>query len=141
MIKFYKKVGLVITTLIILCSNNLNGLTKQTVKIGYATYYDYGFRGNPTASGLIYNPKELTCATKDRSIPFGTVILITNIKNGKTVKVTVTDRMSKNAKRQLDLTPAAFKRIGQLKTGVLKVKYKIIKIGSGKTYHHLNSYI
>lgn len=109
----------------------------ETEKEVYATYYDYGFRGKLTANGKVYNPNELTCATRDRSIPFGTVMEITNLKNGKKVRVTIIDRMSSKARYQLDLSPASFKRIGELKTGRLKVKYKIIKVGDGKTYHHL----
>lgn len=107
---------------------------KEERKV-YATYYDKGFRGKLTAMGTTYNPNELTCATRDRKIPFGTILEITNLANNKKVKVKVTNRMNLKARYELDLSTASFRSIGDLKTGRLRVNMKVVKIGDGKTHH------
>lgn len=119
----------------------LSSYRKQGEREVYATYYDYGFRNKLTASGTKYNPNTLTCATFDRSIPFGTVLEVTNVKNGKSVRVTVNDRMGRTVRgkknpNSLDLSVASFKKLAELKTGRIKVTYVIIKKGDGRTYHN-----
>lgn len=98
------------------------------------SYYAHFFHGRKTASGKKYNMHAMTCAHP--FLPFGTRLRITNLRNEKSVIVVVNDRgpydMHKGGKvkmplrahqtRYLDLSLAAFKKIGSTSTGVLTIK-------------------
>ena len=87
---------------------------------GMASYYAESYNGKKTANGEIYNSSELTAAHK--KLPFGTKVKVTNLSNGKTVKVRVNDRGPYVAGRIIDLTRAAAKKIDMVSAGVTKVK-------------------
>ncbi len=74
----------------------------------HATWYGKPFHGRRTASGEIYDMNLLTAAHKD--LPFGTVLIVENKRNGKTVKVTINDRCPKVG--ILDLSKEAARQIG-----------------------------
>lgn len=81
------------------------------------------------ANGDRFSDNGLTCAS--RMFPLGAKLDITNLRNGRSVQVVVTDRIGKRfAKTRIDLSKAAFKRIADLKEGVVKVRIKRIKGGS-----------
>lgn len=63
-----------------------------------------------TANGEIVNPKLLTAAHK--TLPFGTKVRITNLRNGKTVDVRINDRGPFRRGRIIDVTPAGAKQLG-----------------------------
>lgn len=97
--------------------------TKQKKQIfGTATYYSGRFHGRKTANGEIYNMHGISCATRDRTIPFGSKLKITNIETGKTITVIVNDRMAKQGKHTIDLSVGAFIKLAPKKQGVIKVK-------------------
>lgn len=75
-----------------------------------ASYYAKKFEGRETASGKIYHGKLFTAA--HRTLPFGTKLLVTNVKTHKQVTVTVNDRGPFHKKFDLDLSPAAAKALG-----------------------------
>lgn len=85
-----------------------------------ATFYSRSFNGNKTASGERYNRDEFTCA--HRTLPFNTLLQVTNPQNDSTVVVRVNDRGPHSRRRHLDLSYAAARQLGMLKAGVLKVK-------------------
>lgn len=87
---------------------------------GYASYYHPKLHGRPTASGLIYHKDSMTCA--HRTYPFGTLLLIENEQNNKTIIVKVTDRGPFRRKFIIDLSYQAAKQIEILKQGYAKVK-------------------
>lgn len=89
---------------------------------GFASYYK---TGKVTANGEPYNPLGLTAA--HRSLPFGTMLRVTNLRNGKTVVVRVNDRGPFVGKRVLDLSYGAAKVIGMQRRGVAKIKFEVIK--------------
>ncbi len=92
----------------------------------HASYYHDKFTGRRTASGAIFNNKELTCAHK--TLPFGTKLKVTSIKTGKSVIVTVTDRGPFAKGRHIDLSKKAFMLIAPNKYGGhIMVKIEIIK--------------
>lgn len=62
-----------------------------------------------------------------KTLPFGTKVLVTNVKNGKTITVTINDRGPYIKDRIIDLTRAAFSEIGNTDSGTIKVKLKVIK--------------
>jgi rare lipoprotein A len=70
----------------------------------------YGYDGQKTASGERANPNALTAA--HRSLPFGTVVKVTNKKNGRVVHVRINDRGPFKKGRIIDLTPAAAQKLG-----------------------------
>jgi peptidoglycan lytic transglycosylase len=74
---------------------------------GVASIYSSGRR---TASGERLNPNALTAA--HRKLPFGTRVLVTNKKNGRSVEVTINDRGPFIRGRIIDLTPAGARALG-----------------------------
>ena len=93
-------------------------------KQGVASYYHDKYHGRKTASGDIYNRDSLTCAHK--TLPFGTKLLVKNLKNNKEIEVIVTDRGPFVGKREIDLSYAAADSIGMIEKGLQKVEYTII---------------
>jgi rare lipoprotein A len=87
---------------------------------GLASFYSESYNGKKTANGEIYNSSDLTAAHK--KLPFGTKVKVTNLTNGKTVKVRINDRGPFVAGRIIDLTRAAAKKIDMVNAGVVKVK-------------------
>ncbi|MBQ7687121.1 MAG: septal ring lytic transglycosylase RlpA family protein [Bacteroidaceae bacterium] len=109
--------------IVILCcfASNLNAQTLT----GKASFYGKPFHGRKTASGKIYDMYKLTCAHK--SLPFGTMLKVTNKKNGKTVTVEVTDRGPYVKGRIIDLSVAAAMDLDMMKSGVVDVEAEIIE--------------
>lgn len=91
---------------------------------GKASYYADKFNGRKTASGERFRNSKLTAAHK--SIPFGTKVRVTNLRNGKSVKVRINDRGPFVAGRIIDLSKKAARRINMVEEGVgnVKIKYK-----------------
>ena len=89
---------------------------------GLASWYGPGFYGRKTASGIRFKKEGFTCA--HRTLPFGTKLIVTNLETGKSIEVLVNDRGPYVAPRILDLSYAAAREIGVLKTGVAKVELK-----------------
>ncbi|MDM1522669.1 septal ring lytic transglycosylase RlpA family protein [Empedobacter sp. 225-1] len=99
--------------------------SARKISTGVVSWYGDKFHGRKTASGEKYDKHELTAAHK--SLPFGTKVKVTNIRNGKSVVVEINDRGPYAKSRVLDLSQAAFSEIGHTNTGVMKVEYEIIK--------------
>ena len=62
-----------------------------------------------------------------KTLSFGTKVEIINIENSKKVMVTINDRGPLKSGRAFDLSQGAFKKIGNLNDGILKVKYKVVR--------------
>ena len=102
-----------------------------------ASFYDKGFQGKRTASGELFDTNKMTAAHK--SLPFGTVVAVTNPATGKTVQVRINDRGPYIAGRALDLSRAAMNALtgGQAeKQGVLTVDWKTLTLGKGGYKKH-----
>ena len=85
-----------------------------------ASYYGPGFNGRRTASGRIFRQGDLTAA--HRSLRFGTKVRVTNLRNGRDVVVTITDRGPYVRGRSLDLSAGAARAIGATGAGVVSVR-------------------
>lgn len=97
-------------------------LYKQNV---LATYYADKFNGRKTTSGERFHNSKYTAA--HMKLPFGTMVRVTNEKNGKFVDVKVNDRGPFSKKLEIDLTKTAFMEIASKKgSGSFKVKIEII---------------
>ena len=79
--------------------------------------YASHFAGRTTASGERYDPDALTMA--HRTLPFGTLVRVTNTENGRSVDVRVNDRGPFVAGRIADVSPAAARALGMIADGVV----------------------
>ncbi|MCB9944973.1 MAG: septal ring lytic transglycosylase RlpA family protein [Geminicoccaceae bacterium] len=90
------------------------------VESGSASWYGSEFEGQPTASGEIFDPSRLTAAHP--VLPFGTIVTVTNLANGRKVRVRVNDRGPFVPRRIIDLSAAAARKLGYEKNGVTRVR-------------------
>ena len=90
------------------------------VHTGLASWYGTRWQGRRTASGARYDRHQLTAA--HRTAPFGTQALVTNLANGRVVRVRITDRGPHTRKRILDLSYAAARQLAMLQTGTARVQ-------------------
>jgi rare lipoprotein A len=100
--------------------------TQDRVLFGKASFYGAEFHGRKTSSGETYDQNRLTAA--HRTLPFGTVCRVTNLKNGKSVVVRVNDRGPFIQGRILDLSYKAANLLEGVKAGVMDVKIEILKV-------------
>ncbi|MCM0060193.1 MAG: septal ring lytic transglycosylase RlpA family protein [Algoriphagus sp.] len=96
------------------------------IQEGTASYYASKFQGKRTASGEVYVKDSLTAAHK--LLPFGTVLRVTNQKNGNTVVVRVNDRLPSSSKRVIDLSYAAAKKVDMIRDGLAKVRIEAVDL-------------
>lgn len=92
---------------------------------GIASWYGAEFKGRKTSSGEIYDPEALTAA--HRSLPFGTLLRVTDLDTGASVVVRVNDRGPFVAGRILDLSEAAARLIGVIATGTAPVRCELLR--------------
>jgi rare lipoprotein A len=91
-----------------------------SVMRGHASYYANKFDGRPTASGESFQVDKLTCAS--RTLPFGTMIKVTNPRNGRSIVVRVNDRGPYTPRYFLDLSPAAARAIGMRGSAAIEAR-------------------
>lgn len=88
--------------------------------VGAASWYGPGFHGEKTASGRIFDQSRLTAAHK--SLPLGSRVKVTNLNNGNSVEVEITDRGPFVRGRIIDLSEGAAKALGMLQSGIARVR-------------------
>ncbi len=91
---------------------------------GMASFYGYDGSGNKTASGERFNPERLTAA--HRSLPFGTRVRVTNVRNGRSVVVRINDRGPFIRGRVIDLSHRAARVIKMIGRGVAPVRIEVL---------------
>jgi rare lipoprotein A len=99
--------------------------SKEGSMFGKGSYYSDSLAGHGTSSGEPYNPTELTAA--HITLPFGTIVKVTNLENGNNVNVRINDRGPYITGRVIDLSRAAFETIAHPGEGVIYVEYEIIE--------------
>lgn len=99
--------------------------TRKYFQTGIASYYADKFNGRLTANGEIFSNAKMTAA--HRTLPFGTIIEVTNVRNGRSVIVRINDRGPYIHNRVVDLSSAAAKKIGMHHSGIGKVKISILQ--------------
>jgi peptidoglycan lytic transglycosylase len=97
---------------------------EKTFEVGSASYYAGRFEGNHTASGAVFRQSQLTAA--HRTLPFGTKLLVTNLKNNRSVVVTVNDRGPVPKRRILDLSFAGARQLRMVGSGVVPVRAEVL---------------
>ena len=105
-------------------------LKGEGVERGLASWYGADFAGLPTASGEIFEPGRVSAA--HRALPLGTVVDVTNERNGRTVRVRINDRGPFIAGRIVDLSRAAAEEIDSVVDGVVPVILTVVSLGSGR---------
>lgn len=111
--------------------NTKQETTKNQQEHGKASYYGSNYGTNrKTASGKPYDKKKLTAAHK--TLPFGTIVRVTNKKNGKTVDVEINDRGPFIKGRVIDLSVAAAQELDMMDSGVISVSVDIIEVPGEK---------
>lgn len=103
---------------------SFNKYNAEDAKTSFASFYHDKFNGRKTASGDIFSNSKMTAA--NRTLPFGTMLKVTNLRTGKSVVVEVNDRGPFHSSRALDLSKAAFKAIGNTSRGTMPIEYEII---------------
>ncbi|MBN1150434.1 septal ring lytic transglycosylase RlpA family protein [candidate division WOR-3 bacterium] len=93
---------------------------EDNATTGYATYYGEGFHGKRTASGETFNMYALTAA--HRTLPFGTLVRVTNIENFKSIVVRINDRGPVDESIIIDLSYESARRIDLLSKGMVKIE-------------------
>lgn len=108
-----------------------NSAIAQITEIGLASFYADKFDGRTTASGEIFRQNKMTAA--HRTLPFGTIVKVTNLDNNKTIEVTINDRGPFVEKRIIDLSRVAAEKLDFIKQGTASVKIEVITLPNSST--------
>jgi rare lipoprotein A len=92
--------------------------------VGIASYYGPRFHGRRTANGEPFDMNRLTAA--HRALSFGTIVEVTNLANGRSVRVRVNDRGPYVPGRILDLSYGAAQRLGMIGSGLARVRIRVV---------------
>ena len=115
----------VVIAILSLATVCLHGIATAQTEEGIANFYSDKFQGKKTASGAVYDKNKLTAAHK--TFPYGTKVRVTNLENGKSVVVTINDRMRTKNPVVIDVTRRAAQDLGFAKAGKAKVKVEVEK--------------
>jgi rare lipoprotein A len=97
---------------------------STTIETGLASWYGAKHQGKRTASGEIFDQKKFTAA--HRTLPWGSIVKVTNLDNGKSVEVRINDRGPFTKGRIIDLSRAAARAVGMLESGVSPVRMELL---------------
>ncbi len=97
-------------------------------QVGLAAYYHVDFHGRRTANGETFDHNALAAAHK--TLPFGTLVRVINLRNNKSVVVRVNDRGPMQPDRVIDLTRRAATALGFIHQGMTRVALEILPPGS-----------
>ena len=101
-------------------------------QIGIASYYGKKFHKKRTANGEIFNMYKVSAAHK--SYPLGTKVRVTNLENGKSIKLVINDRGPFVKGRIIDLSYRAARKLDFVNQGTTKVRIDVIRLGDNKYY-------
>ncbi len=113
-----KKITLIIIGLILV------SFIQSDIQKGIASYYGNSLHGHRTYSGEKYHKDSLTAA--HRTLPMGTMVKVTNLKNDSVVIVKINDKMG-STKRVIDLSMAAAKKLNFVRAGLANVTVETIE--------------
>jgi rare lipoprotein A len=92
---------------------------ENKVQTGYASYYASNLTRQKTATGEAVDPDLMTAA--HWHLPLGSWAKVTNLDNGRSIKVRINDRSAPNVERIIDLSQAAAKALGMIAKGIAEV--------------------
>ena len=101
-------------------------LSKASASLfsGLASWYGEVWQGRKTASGELFDKDQMTAC--HRSLPFGTLVRVINLRNHRSVIVKINDRGNLGSQRVIDLSSAAAEKIGLLRAGLAPVRLEIV---------------
>lgn len=108
---------------------NAHTVQHRAVQLGVASYYGRWHRGRLTASGVPFDDRKLTAA--HRTLPLGTRVRVTNLRNGRSVIVKINDRGPYVRHRLIDLSAAAARVLGFSHRGLAPVKVRVVAPPAG----------
>ncbi len=91
---------------------------------GVASYYGDEFAGRPTANGEAFDPDAMTAAHP--TLPLGSVIRVTNLRNGQSIVVRVNDRGPYSGDRVLDLSHGAARALKMARHGTARIRIEVL---------------
>lgn len=98
--------------------------SKAKIQYGMASFYSNKFNGRKTSNGEIFSNQKMTAA--HNTLPLGTYVRVTNLRNGRSVIVKINDRLHHRNKRIIDLSRAAATKLGYIKSGLTRVKVEVL---------------
>ncbi|YCH22608.1 septal ring lytic transglycosylase RlpA family protein [Pseudomonas sp. D1-3] len=107
------------------CSSFGGGVPGDYRAEGKASYYGKAHHGNRTASGERFNQNALTAA--HRTLPFGTMVKVTNLNNDRSVVVRINDRGPFARGRIIDVSRKAAESLDMIRSGVAPVRVESLK--------------
>ncbi len=108
-----------------IAANPITEIAEATeIDGGTASYYGRELAGNRTANGERFDPGQLTAA--HRTLPFGSLVRVTNMANGDSVVVRINDRGPFHRGRVIDVSHAAAREIGMHRSGTARVKLALL---------------
>ena len=121
-----RNVNAVLTPVAVLPEPKLT-LVPDVVRVitGEASWYGPGFYGNYTANGEIYRQGTMTAA--HRTLPFGTKVRVTNLRNGRSAVIRINDRGPFVDHRVIDLGHGAASSLGLISSGIAQVKLEVLR--------------
>ena len=118
-------ISVLLSLLLCGCAGSRAARKSGPCERGQASWYGGHFHGRETASGETYDKEALTAA--HRELPFGTIVKVTNEKNGWTCNVRINDRGPFVRGRVIDVSEAAARQLGMIGDGVVPVSVRIVK--------------
>ena len=103
--------------------------TSESVEYGKCAFISNDLQGRPTASGDRYDKNEFTASHP--SLPFGTMCLVTNLSNNRSVRVRINDRFPRSQGRIIDISYSAAQALEMVLAGVVNVKLEVIEYPEG----------
>ena len=97
---------------------------SKGVQYGIASWYGADFHGKPTSSGEVYDMYQFTCA--HNTLPLGTIVMVTNLENERSLELKVNDRGPFVKERIIDVSYAAAQMLGMWEKGTASVKVEVI---------------
>ena len=122
----------VVALVLIAAARPAGSAAPRQVQLGLASWYGPGFHGEETASGEIFDQREMVAA--HRSLPLGSVVKVTNLENGRRVVLRVIDRgpYGRNYRKGtiIDVSRGAARRLGFIRDGLVKVRVEVVRLGA-----------
>ena len=119
-----------VTMVLLLMASPAGSSTPLRVQRGLASFYGPGFQGERTASGAIFDERQMVAA--HRTLPLGSVVRVTNLENNRAVVLKVIDRgpYGRNYRKGtiIDVSRGAARRLGFIKDGLVRVRMDLLQL-------------
>ena len=115
----------VLTCAVLVMAWPFGAVLSAPTQEGLVSWYGAAFHNRPTASGERFDAADMTMAHP--TLPFGTRVKVTNLRNGRSVVVRVNDRGPHIGRRIADLSHAAAAQLGMVRRGVVRARLVVLE--------------